>query len=152
MGSQRAVDLVIVGAAAAGLGAAGRAGELGLSYIVCEAMDRIGGRAHTDTATFGTPCDRGCHLLHSGSVNPFAKIANQYGFHYEQTQPVRRSFDGSRWIVGDEQAELERHVYGHLWGAMERAGKDGKDISAADVVDLQDPWIAILRTALAGEW
>ena len=152
MASQREVDLVIVGAGAAGLGAARRAGELGLSFIVCEAMDRIGGRAHTESTTFGTPWDRGCHWLHSGSENPFAKIADEYGFHYETMQPVRRSFDGNRWITGAEQADVERHVYGDLWGAIEQAGKAGKDISAADVVDLHDPWIAILRTALAGEW
>jgi monoamine oxidase len=152
MSSQRAVDLVIVGAGAAGLGAARRAGELGLTYVVCEAMDRIGGRAHTDSTTFGTPWDRGCHWLHSGSVNPFAKLADKYGFHYETHQPQRRTFDGQRWLTDDEAAAVEKHVYGDLWGAIERTGKAGKDISAAEVVDLQDPWIAVLRTALAGEW
>jgi monoamine oxidase len=152
MASQREVDLVIVGAGAAGLGAARRATELGLSFIVCEAMDRIGGRAHTESSTFGTPWDRGCHWLHSGSENPFAKLADEYGFSYERNQPSRSSFDGSHWITGAEQAEVERHVYGDLWGAIEQAGKAGKDISAAEVVDLHDPWIAILRTALAGEW
>jgi monoamine oxidase len=152
MSSQRAVDLVIVGAGAAGLGAARRAGELGLTYVVFEAMDRIGGRAHTDSTTFGTPWDRGCHWLHSGSVNPFAKLADTYGFHYETHQPHRRSFDGSRWLTDDEATAVEQHVYGDLWGAIERTGKAGKDISAADVVDMQDPWIAVLRTALAGEW
>jgi monoamine oxidase len=152
MSSQRAVDLVIVGAGAAGLGAARRAGELGLTYVVFEAMDRIGGRAHTDSTTFGTPWDRGCHWLHSGSVNPFAKLADTYGFHYETHQPHRRSFDGSRWLTDDEATAVEQHVYGDLWGAIERTGKAGKDISAADVVEMQDPWIAVLRTALAGEW
>ena len=99
MASQREVDLVIVGAGAAGLGAARRAGELGLSFIVCEAMNRIGGRAHTESTTFGTPWDRGCHWLHSGSENPFAKIADEYGFHYwrvahycKQTAPRPEAF------------------------------------------------------------
>ena len=54
-------DVAIVGAGAAGLGAAREARERGLSYVVLEAMDRIGGRAHTESATFGTPWDRGCH-------------------------------------------------------------------------------------------
>ena len=152
MSSQRAVDLVIVGAGAAGLGAARRAGELGLSYVVCEAMDRIGGRAHTESTTFGTPWDRGCHWLHSGSVNPFAKLADQYGFRYETSQPQRRSYDGARWLTDEEVEVVEQRVYGDLWGAIERTGKTGKDISAADVVDMRDPWIAVLRTSLAGEW
>ena len=55
MGTQREVDLVIVGAGAAGLAAGRRAGELGLTYLICEAMDRIGGRAYTESTTFGTP-------------------------------------------------------------------------------------------------
>jgi monoamine oxidase len=152
MGTHREVDFLIVGAGAAGLGAARRAGELGLSFMVCEAMDRIGGRAHTETLTFGTPWDRGCHWLHSASENPFTILADHYGFYYERSQPERRSFDGSRWLSGEEQAEIEKHVYGDLWGAIERTGKTGSDVSAADVVDLQDPWIAVLRTALAGEW
>ena len=54
------VDVVIVGAGAAGLAAARAAAERGLSFVVFEAMDRIGGRAHTDVATFGVPWDRGC--------------------------------------------------------------------------------------------
>ena len=88
MGSHPEVDLVIVGAGAAGLGAARRAGELRLSCVVCEAMGRIGGRAFTESTSFGVPWDRGCHWLHSGSVNPFAKLADQYGFQYEKNQPA----------------------------------------------------------------
>jgi monoamine oxidase len=152
MGSHQPVDLVIVGAGAAGLGAARRAGELGLSFIVCEAMDRIGGRAHTDSTTFGLPWDRGCHWLHSGSENPFATLADEYGFHYERSQTPRYTFDGERWLTPEESTEVERQVYGELWGAIEQTGKAGKDVSAARVVDLNHPWIAVLRTALAGEW
>jgi monoamine oxidase len=152
MGSHREVDLVIVGAGAAGLGAARRAGELRLSYVVCEAMGRIGGRAFTESTSFGVPWDRGCHWLHSGSVNPFAKFADQYGFQYEKNQPGRRTFDGTRWLTDDESNDAETQVYGGLWGAIEQAGKAGKDISAADVVDMDHPWISMLRTALAGEW
>lgn len=152
MGTQQPVDIVIVGAGAGGLGAARRAGELGLSFVVCEAMNRIGGRAHTDVTTFGVPWDRGCHWLHSGSVNPFATLADEYGFHYERNQPPRSTFDGERWLTTEESSEAERQVYGELWGAIEQAGKAGKDVSAATIVDLDHPWIAMLRTALAGEW
>lgn len=56
-----AVDLAVVGAGAAGLAAACRAYELGLSCYLLEAKPRIGGRTHTDTDTFGVPWDRGAH-------------------------------------------------------------------------------------------
>ena len=152
MGTQREVDLVIVGAGAAGLAAGRRAGECGLSYLICEAMDRIGGRAFTESVTFGTPWDHGCHWLHSGSVNPFAKLADQYGFRYGTTAPCRRTFDGSRWLTDEEHAEINRQVYDGLWGAITSAGHEGRDVAATEVVDMAHPWIALLRTALGAEW
>jgi monoamine oxidase len=143
---------VIVGAGAAGLGAARRAQELGLSFVVLEAMNRIGGRAYTESATFGVPWDAGCHWLHSGSVNLFAKLADEYGFHYETGSPNRKAHDGERWLTPGETAAAEHATYTELWGAIEAAGKAGKDVSAAEVVDMSHPHIPMLRTGLAGEW
>jgi monoamine oxidase len=147
------VDLVIVGAGAAGLAAARQAGELGLSYLVCEAMDRIGGRAYTESTTFGTPWDRGGHWMHSGSINPFSKLADKYGFRYEREILPELGHDGSRWLTEEETTRVDAIVHGpNLWGAIERAGKEGRDVSAAAVVDMNHPNIAELRTGLAGAW
>ncbi len=55
MSESSTVDLVIVGAGAAGLGAARTSQDSGLSFVVLEAMDRIGGRADTDHSTFVCP-------------------------------------------------------------------------------------------------
>ena len=65
------VDVVIVGAGAAGLGAAKTCREKGLSFKLLEAMDRIGGRAHTSSKHFGIPFDIGCAWLHAADRNPF---------------------------------------------------------------------------------
>ena len=54
------VDVAIIGAGAAGLGAARTLEGSGLSVIVLEARDRIGGRAHTIMAAPGIPFDLGC--------------------------------------------------------------------------------------------
>lgn len=62
------IDVAIVGAGAAGLGAAGRLAEAGRSCLVLEARDRIGGRAHTVETAEGWPIDKGCHWLHSLSL------------------------------------------------------------------------------------
>ena len=59
------VDVAIIGAGAAGLGAARMLEGSGLSVIVLEARDRIGGRAHTIMAAPGVPFDLGCEWLHS---------------------------------------------------------------------------------------
>ncbi len=65
------VDVVIVGAGAAGLAAAKVCREAGLSFKLLEAMNRIGGRAHTSSEHFGIPFDIGCAWLHAADRNPF---------------------------------------------------------------------------------
>ncbi|HRA49014.1 MAG TPA: NAD(P)-binding protein, partial [Thermomicrobiales bacterium] len=102
------LDVVIVGAGAAGIGAAKRAQELGLSFVVLEAMHRLGGRAYTESTTFGTPWDVGCHWLHSGSVNAYRELADVYGFAYEKRNPGRRVHDGSRWLSEAEAEDVEK--------------------------------------------
>lgn len=67
-------DVVIVGAGAAGLAAARTVRNNGRSAIVLEASGRIGGRAHTESTTFGVPCDHGAHWLHYGERNPFKRF------------------------------------------------------------------------------
>src|SRR5579862_6083412 len=73
-------DVVVIGAGAAGIGAARRLAELKLSCVVVEAADRIGGRAYTDTTTFGMPFDIGCAWIHAADRNPFYKMAEADGF------------------------------------------------------------------------
>jgi monoamine oxidase len=74
------VDVAIIGAGAAGLGAAHALKDFGLSVIVLEARDRIGGRAHTVLAAPGIPFDMGCGWLHSADRNSFVAIAQRLGF------------------------------------------------------------------------
>jgi monoamine oxidase len=62
-------DAVIVGAGAAGIAATGALQAAGFKVICIEAANRIGGRAHTDTAIFGVPFDVGAHWLHNDHVN-----------------------------------------------------------------------------------
>ena len=53
------VDVAVIGAGAAGIGAARRLVEAGaVSVLVLEARDRVGGRVHT-IAPAGFPLDRG---------------------------------------------------------------------------------------------
>ncbi len=74
------MDVIVVGAGAAGLAAAKTLRGAGLRVAVLEAKHRTGGRAWTDAATFGVPLDWGCHWLHSADVNPFTKMAQTWGF------------------------------------------------------------------------
>ena len=73
-------DVAIVGAGSAGLSAARQLASAGKSVIVLEAMDRIGGRAFTESETFGTPFDWGCAWIHSADRNPYYPLAQQWKF------------------------------------------------------------------------
>jgi monoamine oxidase len=89
------VDVAIIGAGAAGLGAARALENSGLSVLVLEARDRVGGRGHTIMAAPGITFDLGCGWLHSADRNSFVKIAEQLNFEIDKTRPPWReqSFD-----------------------------------------------------------
>ena len=67
-------NVVIIGAGIAGITAARSLKKAGVSFTVVEARDRIGGRAYTETSTFGVPYDHGCAWLHSADKNPLTKL------------------------------------------------------------------------------
>src|SRR5258708_35491989 len=80
------VDVVIVGAGAAGLAAASALSGQGLSVLVLEARDRIGGRALTQRLE-GVDFDVGCEWLHSANRNCFVPIARSLGFRLAYERP-----------------------------------------------------------------
>jgi monoamine oxidase len=80
VGFQSEVDIAVVGAGAAGIGAARRLIEAGfVSLLVLEGRGRVGGRVHTITPA-GFALDRGAEWLHSADRNPLSPLAQQLGF------------------------------------------------------------------------
>lgn len=82
------IDVVIVGAGAAGIAAALRIAAAGRRYALIEAADHIGGRCITDVGTFGVPFDRGAHWIHAPDSNPVARLMAGQGL---QIYPAPRS-------------------------------------------------------------
>ena len=130
--STSGLDLVVVGAGAAGLAAARTALASGLTVAVLEAKNRIGGRAHTDTETFGVPWDRGAHWLHDARHNPFTVFADQEGLAYQQT-PIPRRLWSAGWADAALEAELGDY-YERAFAAIDEAGAAGLDVAASEVI------------------
>src|SRR5271165_1929492 len=80
------VDIAVIGAGAAGIGAARRLAGGSVSTLVLEARDRVGGRVHTIDPT-GFPLDRGAEWLHSADRNPLSPIARDLGFEVHRRPP-----------------------------------------------------------------
>jgi monoamine oxidase len=72
------VDVVVIGAGAAGIAAARRLREQGLTCLVVEARERVGGRAHTIPLA-GQAVDIGAHWLHAAGANGLIAQAKRLG-------------------------------------------------------------------------
>jgi monoamine oxidase len=145
------VDLVIVGAGAAGLGAAVTARALGVEVLVLEAMDRVGGRAFTRNEPFGFPWDAGCHWLHSASVNPFTRIADREGFRYRSASTPWHSWLNGAVVSESEEASIDRFIDDGLERAIE-SGREGLDAPLSQFVDAKSPWFDVFRYLINAEW
>src|SRR5882724_6420470 len=129
------VDVAIIGAGAAGLGAARALENSDLSTIVLEARDRVGGRGHTVMAAPDITFDVGCGWLHSADENSFVKIAERLNFEIDKTRPPWReqSFDAAFPLK--ERADFMRALDAFYDRAAEAARKmaaiDGDSAASA---------------------
>jgi monoamine oxidase len=133
------VDVAIIGAGAAGLGAAHALKQSGLSVLVLEARGRIGGRAHSITAAPDITFDLGCGWLHSADKNSFVAIADELNFEIDKTRPPWReqSFD-----TGFPLSERQEFIAA-LDAFYERAGQaaeSGRDSAASEYLEPGNRW------------
>src|SRR5882672_6589986 len=75
----REIDIVVIGAGAAGIAAARRIVAANRKVIVVEAANQIGGRCQTDLSTFDVPFDRGARWMHNPDTNPMIRLARAAG-------------------------------------------------------------------------
>jgi monoamine oxidase len=144
------VDVIIVGAGAAGLGAARLLLSAGRRVVALEARDRIGGRVWTEPDFFGQAIDLGASFIHVEDQNPWTAIARRLRFRTVLDQRARHLFiDGApasaeafeAFMAARRQAALQVSV----------AARSGLDRSIADALDLKGPFAPQAKASL-GPW
>ena len=133
------VDIAIIGAGAAGLGAARALENSGLSAIVLEARDRVGGRAHTIMAAPDITFDLGCGWLHSADRNSFVKIAERLNFEIDKTRPPWREQSLDAGFPLKERADFIEALDG-FYDRAEEAAKSGRDSAASSYLEPGNRW------------
>ena len=137
------IDVAIIGAGAAGLGAAHALKNSGLSTLVLEARDRTGGRGHTILAAPGVVFDVGCGWLHSADQNSFVKIAEQLNFEIDKTRPPWREQAVHKAFPPPQRAEFLAALdafYDRAEQAAAQAEQTGQDSAASLYLEPGNCW------------
>jgi len=107
-GSPANPDVVIIGAGVAGLEAARTLTEQGITFVLIDANDRIGGRVHTNHSIFDVPFDTHAHWMRASPDNPLISHAKANGFEIYRDPGRVEYFVGQRKATGDELADLNQ--------------------------------------------
>ena len=124
-------DVAIVGAGTAGLACARRLRARGISHILLEAADAIGGRARTTTPASlgGAWLDEGASWLHAPDANPLVPLARDAGIALADAWSDRHHLlftaDGTRATAADERAyEAAERDYARLLASHDAIPRD----------------------------
>ena len=124
----RKTDVLVLGAGIAGLAAARTLVDNGLSVIVLEARDRIGGRIWTDSS-LGLPLDLGASWIHGVDGNPITRLAKEFGAQTvvtDEENGVVYNSDGSEMSDAEYVAveDLFDSIYEEVAGLQESTDAD----------------------------
>jgi monoamine oxidase len=115
--------------------------QRGISFVILEASQRVGGRAYTDKTSLLEPWDQGCHWLHCADVNPLVAQADRVGSAYisEAREDWFGVWRNGRWGDEAERKKALSAVWNPLIGL---ADKDNvpDDISLSSYLDNSDEW------------
>jgi len=127
-------DVVVIGAGSAGLSAARTLTAEGKSVVVLEGADRIGGRAYTESETFGIPFDHGCSWVMGPKSLALVQMAKDWNFTLMKHGGANEAlYVGDRRANWNEQTQNDK-AWGQIESAVERAGRQGHDVAASSVV------------------
>jgi len=141
------VEVIVIGAGAAGLAASRTLLAAGCRIAVLEARGRIGGRAWTEHGPSG-PFDHGASFIHAEDINPWTTIARRLGVATMVDGRKRRLFVGGRPADPTELAAFEE-ARARAGAQVTAAAPSGGSI--AEAVQVEGPWSAQAYVTL-GPW
>jgi monoamine oxidase len=145
MNTAASVDVIVVGAGFAGIAAARECRQLGLSVIVLEARDRVGGRTwRVPFPPSNTPVELGGTWISRRHHAWVAREIERYGLELEESHAgavdYRWGVDGAYQprfpIAGDEMYELEQTWYELMRSARRidaSVPRDHQDLADLDI-------------------
>lgn len=141
------LDIVVIGAGAAGIAAARELKTAGRQVVILEARNRVGGRAFTDTS-LGAAYDAGAMFIHWAERNPWVKIAADLGI------PTPNESWGSGFQVfanGQPMPDAERikrrSAFGQIDRRLEAVDISKRDLSVAELLGDLGPDVAPVATS-----
>ncbi len=147
--------VVVIGAGAAGVGAGMELQERGVSFVVLEACDRVGGRAYTDKTSLPYAWDQGCHWLHCADVNPLVAEADRVGAEYltQGRDDWNAVWANGQWADRAGRADTLA-IMEAAFEAVYEAGGKGQDVSisevlpdAGDMAPIVRHWMQLMSSA-----
>lgn len=120
------VDVIVIGAGAAGIAAARTLKDAGKNVLVLEARARTGGRAWTDDTFASFPVELGAEFIHGGNVITH-RLIKEAGL---SEIPVDR-FGKLRW--GDGRAKVVAELPNHLKIIIEKLWRDYEDLANVEL-------------------
>src|SRR5882762_1116394 len=109
-------DVVIIGAGVSGLSAASELRKSGLSILILEARDHVGGRAHTrHEPDLSAPIELGAEFIH-GRVAETFELLHEVG-------KAALDTSGAHWTVQDGKLQQRTEdLFEQIQKALERSG------------------------------
>lgn len=140
-------DVVVIGAGAAGIGAGRRLAQAGVSFLLVEARDRIGGRALTLAHETGA-LDLGCGWLHSAEKNVLTAMAEAAGFTVDRTKAPWERQSGDQGISAEEQASF-RKAFAEFERRIDDDAEKGPPVAASHYLEPGCRWNALLNAVFS---
>lgn len=140
-------DMVVIGAGAAGIGAGRRLAKAGVSFVLLEARNRVGGRALTLPLELGA-LDLGCGWLHSAERNVMTAMAEVMGFEVDRTKAPWERQSGAQGVSEQEQADF-RKAFGRFENRIDEEAENGPPAPASHYLEPDCRWNALLNAVFS---